>query len=41
MCIVREKRPAGFLDMKCQTCYFSGLSSWSGISGPSARLWRR
>ena len=20
MCIVRERRPAGFLDMKCQTC---------------------
>ena len=22
MCIVRERRPAGFLDMKCQTCLF-------------------
>ena len=21
MCIVRERRPAGFLDMKCQTCF--------------------
>ena len=21
MCIVQERRPAGFLDMKCQTCY--------------------
>ena len=23
MCIVRERRPAGFLDMKCQTCFSS------------------
>ena len=23
MCIVRERRPAGFLDMKCQTCFMS------------------
>ena len=21
MCIVRERHPAGFLDMKCQTCF--------------------
>ena len=21
LCIVRERRPAGFIDMKCQTCY--------------------
>jgi hypothetical protein len=21
VCIVPERRPAGFLDMKCQTCY--------------------
>ena len=24
MCIVRERRPAGFLDMKCQTCFGGG-----------------
>ena len=23
MCIVRERCPAGFLDMKCQTCFAS------------------
>jgi hypothetical protein len=22
VCIVQERRPAGFLDMKCQTCFF-------------------
>ena len=26
MCIVRERRPAGFLDMKCQTCFKSSHS---------------
>ena len=24
MCIVQERRPAVFLDMKCQTCYRNG-----------------
>ena len=26
MCIVRERRPAGFLDMKCQTCFLMSCS---------------
>ena len=38
MCIVRERRPAGFLDMKCQTCFhsprpFEGhMTSWLQIA---------
>ena len=27
MCIVRERRPAGFLDMKCQTCFLCGSNN--------------
>ena len=33
MCIVRERRPAGFLDMKCQTCFSDTVLVNSLIQG--------
>ena len=34
MCIVRERRPAGFLDMKCQTCFV--MMHRTGFRPPNA-----
>ena len=40
MCIVRERRPAGFLDMKCQTCLIR-VCRWVIIAGglPDSPAW--
>ena len=34
MCIVRERHPAGFLDMKCQTCFPQPLCVKGLVSYP-------